>query len=166
MTDYSTPLFYIVAAVVLIPAVLVVTFRNLIYSAAAMILCFIGVAAVFVTLNAELLAISQVLIYVGAISILIMFAIMLTRQRSGEIRLFFHRQAWPALPAALALAVTMAVVLSRASFSTAPGPQNPGTSDLSNLLFDQYAFPFELVSLVLLVAIVGAILLARRERRR
>jgi NADH-quinone oxidoreductase subunit J len=166
VTDYSTPLFYIVAAVVLIPAVLMVTFRNLIYSAAAMILCFIGVAMVFVTLNAELLAISQVLIYVGAISILIMFAIMLTRQRSGEIRLFFHRQAWLALPAALALAVTMAVVLSRASFSTTPGPRNPGTSDLSNLLFDQYAFPFELVSLVLLVAIVGAILLARRERRR
>ena len=166
MTDYSTPLFYIVAAVVLIPAVLVVACRNLIYSAVAMILSFIGVAAVFVTLNAELLAISQVLIYVGAISILILFAIMLTRQRSGDIKLFFHRQAWLALPAALALAVTMAVVLTRASFNSTPGPQNPGTAGLSKLLFNQYVFPFELVSLVLLVAIVGAVLLAKRERRR
>ena len=164
MTDFSTPVFYIVAALVIIPAVLVVTFRNLIYSAVAMIACFTGVAAVFVTLNAELLAAAQVLIYVGAISILILFAIMLTRQRGGDINLFFHRQAWMALPAAAALAVVLAVVLGSADYNSAGSSQNPGTADLSSLLFNQYAFPFELVSLVLLVAIIGAVLLAKKEK--
>ncbi len=166
MNGFSTPLFYIVAAVVIIPAVLMVSFRNLIYSAIAMIASFTGVAIVFITLNAELLAAAQLLIYVGAISILILFAIMLTKQRSGELRLFFHRQAWVALPAAVILAAVLGVVLGRGKYNYAPKPQNPTTAQLSRLLFNQYALPFELVSLVLLVAIAGAVLLAKREKRR
>lgn len=166
MTDFSTPVFYIVAGIVMVSAVLVVSFRNLIYSAIAMIVCFTGVAATFITLNAELLAAAQILIYVGAISILILFAIMLTRQRTGDINLFFHRQAWMALPAAAILAVVLAVVLGTSTYNSATEAQNPGTTDLSNLLFNEYAFPFELVSLVLLVAVVGAVLLAKREKNR
>ncbi len=162
---FSTPIFYLVSALVIIPAVLMVAMRNLIYSAIAMIACFIGVAAVFVTLNAELLAASQLLIYVGAISILILFAIMLTRRRSGAICLFFHRQSWAALPAGAALAVVLGIVLGSARFSAGSAPKNPSTANLASLLFNQYAFPFELASLVLLVAIVGAVLLAMRERR-
>ncbi len=163
--QFSTPVFYIVAALVIIPAVLMVMFRNLIYSAIAMIACFIGVAAVFVTLNAELLAASQLLIYVGAISILILFAIMLTRSRSGAVNLFFHRQAWMALPAAAALAVVLGAVLGTARFSAGDTPKNPATGNLASLLFNQYAFPFELASLVLLAAIIGTVLLAKKESR-
>ncbi len=163
--QFSTPVFYIVAALVIIPAVLMVSLKNLIYSAMAMIACFSGVAAVFVTLNAELLAASQLLIYVGAISILILFAIMLTRRRSGAVGIFFHRQSWAALPAAAALAVVLGLVLGSARFNAGSSPKNPATANLSRLLFNQYAFPFELASLVLLAAIVGAVLLARRERR-
>ena len=166
MNEFSNIAFYPVAAGVLAAAVLVVAFKNLIYSALAMIGCFAGVAALFVLLHAELLASAQILLYVGAISILILFAIMLTRNRGGEVTLFFHKQAWAAIPAVVILAGIMITVIGTARYNAADTAKNPGTSGLATLLFKQYAFPFELVSLVLLVAIVGAILLAKKERQR
>lgn len=166
MTEFSSLVFYPVAALVLVSAVLVVAFKNLIYSAIAMIACFAGVAAVYVILHAEILASAQILIYVGAISILILFAIMLTHHRGGRMQLFFHQQAWLAVPVAVLMALVLAAVLATAHYEAATESQNPTTDKLSSMLFNQYAFPFELVSLVLLVAIVGAILLARKEKQR
>ncbi len=164
MNEFSSAAFYPVAVMVLAAAVLVVSFKNLIYSALAMIACFAGVAALFVLLHAELLASAQILLYVGAISILILFAIMLTRNRGGEVKLFFHQQAWMAIPVVAIVGLILIIVIGSAHYNAADTAQNPGTKDLASMLFNQYAFPFELVSLVLLVAIVGAILLAKKEK--
>lgn len=165
MTDFSPTAFYILSFLVVAFAIGVVAFKNLIHSALSMVLCFIAVAGVYVLLHAELIAAAQVLIYVGAISILIIFAIMLTRHRTGDLRLFFSRQAWGAIVITIAGLIIFTAVLGTASYSSLEAAQNPADEELSELIFRSYAFPFELVSLVLLVAIIGAVLLAKREKQ-
>jgi len=162
--DFQPIAFSVIAAWVLVTAVAMVTLRNIVHSAVAMVLCFMGVAAVYALLHAELLAIVQILVYVGAISVVILFAIMLTEAQRGPVAMFFNRQSIFALP----LVVGVAAVVSAALISAqTPGAGskafNPGVWQISKLLFSQCVFPFELVSLVLLAAMIGAILLARRE---
>jgi NADH-quinone oxidoreductase subunit J len=162
--DFHPIAFVVIAAWVLVCGVGVVAARNIVHSAVSMVLCFLGVAAVYALLHAELVAIIQILIYVGAISVVILFAIMLTEATKGEFSLFFNRQSIFAAPVAVATAVVIVIVLVS---SKMPGVSskalNPSFSDLSKLLFNQYVLPFEFVSLVLLAAMVGAILLARKE---
>jgi NADH-quinone oxidoreductase subunit J len=162
--DFHPVFFFILAVWILAAGIGVVAFRTIVHSAVSMVVCFLGVAFAFALLHAELLAIIQILIYVGAISVVIIFAIMLTQQQRGGLRLFFNRQAAWALPLAVAVAVLLAVPLI-SSDVLPPGStaHNPGVHQLSALLFNRYVFPFELVSLVLLAAMVGAIVLARRE---
>ena len=164
--EFSPILFYIVSALTLAFAVGMILFRELIYSAISMVACFMGVAGIYVLLNAELVAAAQVLIYVGAISILVIFAIMLTRHRKGDIWLFFHRQTLLALPIAIAGGIALIAILATANYSSTDVGHNPSEETIAQLLFNEYAFPFEMVSLVLLVAMVGAILLAKKEKRR
>jgi NADH-quinone oxidoreductase subunit J len=162
--DFHPVFFVIVAAWILVAGIGVVAFRNIVHSAVSMIFCFLGVAFAFALLNSELLAIIQILIYVGAISVVIIFAVMLTQQQTGGVRLFFNRQGAFALPATVAVAVLLAVFFISSDYlpksSTA---HNPNVHALSSLLFNRYVFPFELISLVLLAAMVGAIVLARKE---
>src|SRR5665811_2318832 len=123
MPEFNQFAFIIIAFVIIASALCVVLFKNLIYSALSMIGCFLGVAGLFVMLHAELVAAAQVLIYVGAISVLIIFAIMLTSQQTNDIRLFFHKQAWVAAPICIVAAVATTVVMSTAGYNaTAEAP--------------------------------------------
>jgi NADH-quinone oxidoreductase subunit J len=162
--DFHPVYFSILAVWILAAGIGVVAFRNIVHSAVSMVVCFLGVAFAFALLHSELLAIIQILIYVGAISVVIIFAIMLTQQQRGGLRLFFNRQAAWALPLAVAVAVVLAVLLiSSDVLPQGSVAHNPGVRQFSALLFNRYVFPFELVSLVLLAAMIGAIVLARRE---
>jgi len=163
MPQFSQIAFLIIGSIIIISALFVVLFKELIYSALSMVGCFLGVAGLFIMLHAELVAAAQVLIYVGAISVLIIFAIMLTSHRTGDFRLFFHKQAWVAAPICAVAAVALIVVMSTADYNATAEAQNPGDEQIASLLFNEYAFPFELVSLALLVAMVGAVLLAKKE---
>lgn len=165
MTDFPAAAFYIIAALVLVSGAGVVLFKNLIYSAVSMMACFVFVAAIFILLNAELIAAAQVLIYVGAISVLILFTIMLTKEKGGSVSLFFHRQAWVAAPVVALAAAFLGWGLVTASYDASETAANPDTAGLAEMLFNDYALPFEVVSLVLLVAIVGAVLLAKKEKK-
>lgn len=165
MSEFSPIAFYPLAGLVLFAGIGVVACRNLIYSAVSMIVCYLAVAGIFVLLNAEFIAIAQVLIYVGAISVLILFVIMLIREKEGDRGLFFHRQAWLAVPVVLVAAIMLALGLGTAWYNSTEAARNPSTEELAKILFNDYALPFELVSLVLLVAIVGAVLLAKKERK-
>jgi NADH-quinone oxidoreductase subunit J len=108
--DFHPVVFAIVAAWVLACGIGVVTFRNIVHSAMSMVLCFLGVAAVYVLLNAGLLAVIQILVYVGAISVVVLFAIMLTEQRHAARGFFFNRQSVFALPLTVAAADRKSVV--------------------------------------------------------
>ena len=163
--DFHPIAFIVIAVWVLVCGIGVVTFRNIVHSAISMVACFLGVAGVYVLLNAGLLAIIQLLLYVGAISVVVLFAIMMTER--PEVRpfgLYFNRQSIIALPLAVAAAVLLTVVLV-----TSAMPPNGSTSHnvtlarIASGLFNAYLFPFELVSFVLLAAMVGAIVMARKE---
>jgi NADH-quinone oxidoreductase subunit J len=163
--DFHPWFFVVVAAWILVCGLGVVLFKRIMYSAVSMVFCFLGVAFAYALLNAPLVAIIQILVYVGAISIVIIFAIMLTEVQTGGYELFFNRQTLIAAVAALVGAALLAVV----SLSADIGPigdksLTPGLRTLSKLLFDRYVFPFELVSLVLVAAMIGAIVLATREK--
>jgi NADH-quinone oxidoreductase subunit J len=165
--DFHPVLFVIVAAWILICGLGVVAFKKIMYSAVSMVFCFLGVAFAYALLHSELLAVVQILVYVGAISVVIIFAIMLTEVQEGSFSLFFNRQGVFAAPLAVAVAAALAAALiSGHSGAVSTTALNPGVQQLSALLFNRYVFPFELVSLVLLAAMIGAIVLARREEER
>jgi NADH-quinone oxidoreductase subunit J len=162
--DFHPVLFVIVAVWVLVCGIGVVAFRNIVHSAMAMVSCFLGVAAVFVLLNAGLLAIIQILVYVGAISVVVLFAIMLTEQHHAKLGFFFNRQAVFALPLTVAAAVVITVILVTSKMPlNGSQSHNVSLAGIASGLFNQYVFPFELVSFVLLAAMIGAIVLARKE---
>ena len=162
--DFHATFFAIIAAWILVCGLGVVLFRKIIYSAVSMVFCFLGVAGAYALLNAELVAIIQILVYVGAISVVVLFAIMLTESQGTEYKLFFNRQTVLAAPLAVATAVVLTVLLVSSEIAdVGEKSQNLGLRQLSEMLFNRYVFPFELVSLVLLAAMIGAIVLARGE---
>ena len=136
--------------------------RNIIHSAVAMMVCFGSLAGMYALLGAPILAAAQVLIYLGAISVLILFAIMLTQAGDATLPAPYHRQ----LPVAIvvALGILGLVIWSVAQTDWARAGELVATSveGMATALFTTYALPFEIISLLLLVAIIGAIYLARR----
>jgi NADH:ubiquinone oxidoreductase subunit 6 (subunit J) len=140
----------------------VVTLRNIIHSAVAMMICFGSLAGMYLLLGAGIVAAAQVLIYLGAISVLILFAIMLTQAGDANLPAPFHRQVW--LAAFVSLVVIGLVVWAATITDWGAGVEATAI-DLQAIavsLFTAYALPFEIVSLLLLAAIIGAIFLARR----
>ena len=162
--DFHPIAFIVVALWVLVCGLGVVLFRNIVHSAVSMVLCFLGVAAVYVLLNAGLLAVIQILLYVGAISVVVLFAIMLTDQRHAGLGFFFNRQSVVALPLAVAVAVVVTVILVTSRMPLNGSHSfNVSLNGIASGLFSRYVFPFELVSLVLLATMIGAIVLSRKE---
>ncbi len=161
--SYEEVIFYFVAALTVLGGLGVVLARNVVHSALFLIVALMAVAAVFILLSAEFLAIVQVLIYGGAVTILILFAMMLTRVRDMPGALDGPQRPFAALAAAAFLAISILAVVS----AEWPGETEEITviafSDLGDKLFRNWAAPFEVASLVLLVALIGAIILARGE---
>jgi NADH:ubiquinone oxidoreductase subunit 6 (subunit J) len=158
-------IFLIAAAVTLAAGVVVVTARNLVHAALALIVTFFGVAVLFVLLQAGFLAAVQVVLYIGAIAILIIFAIMLTRRVMQDTGPQVNRQWWLAGVIGLALFVALWLVLGQAFAGTpAAEPTIPGDSlqrlGLSLVDPGQYMLPFEVASVLLLIALVGSIVIA------
>ena len=154
-------LFTIVAIFTLGGAVGVVATRNVVHAALFLLLSLLGAAGAYLLLFAEFLALVQVLIYGGAVTIVVLFAVMLTR--SSEYPRITDNRQWPL---GLVTATVLAVVLG-AAFWLAPEvvaePQAPAFTELGASLFTKWALPFEIASLVLLVALIGAIIIARTQ---
>jgi NADH:ubiquinone oxidoreductase subunit 6 (subunit J) len=141
--------------------VAVVTLRNVIHSAIAMMVCFGSLAGLYALLGAPIVAAAQVLIYIGAISVLILFAIMLTQAGDANLPAPFHPQVWFALLVALGVVALVGwAVLQTDWGGVAATALDMG--QLAERLFTEFGLPFELVGFLLLAAIIGAIFLARR----
>ena len=139
--------------------------RNIIYSAWALLFAFMGVAGLYVFLGADFPAVAQVLIYVGGILVLILFAIMLTKQIGGDPRL---TNAHLGLPVGAALAVvtvgTLSYMAVMAPWALTEKPSyEPVSAALGTAFLTDYLLPFEVASVVLLAALVGAVIIARKE---
>jgi NADH-quinone oxidoreductase subunit J len=144
-------------------AVMTVTSKNLVHAALFLAATLAGIGGVFLVLHADFLALVQLLVYVGAIAVLFLFGLMLTRAPIG-------REALDSQNRGLGLAVALSMfgllaALVVGAFGDAPRPalSGPAIADLGLAIFTSWVFPFELLSMLLLAALVGAILLARRE---
>jgi NADH-quinone oxidoreductase subunit J len=157
--------FYVFALITVVSAFIVVFSRNIVYSAFSLLFTFFGVAGLYVLLNADFLAVTQLLIYVGGILILLLFGVMLTtkvidvRMRTGVL------QTIPAVILVAGLAGVLCGVFYVSDWKRAPLPELKSTAPrLGEMLMTTYLLPFEVASIVLLVALVGAAMIARREK--
>jgi len=157
-------IFYLLAAFTVWAAGVVVLGRNIVRAAVALIFSFCGMAALYILLDAEFLAAVQVLIYVGGITILLLFAIMLTSRISARTaRVVNDQMVLSGIAAIGLLGGLIYAVVSGIAASSGP-PRLPETTPfLGRALLTTYVLPFEVVSVLLLAAMVGAIVLARRE---
>ncbi len=165
-------IFLLLSALILGSALAVVMVKNLIHSALWLIASFFGVGALYLLMEAEFIAVVQVLVYVGAISILILFAIMLTRHVTGEGIRQLYRRWWVALLVAAAL-FGLLIVPTVSNYEwrvTAPQTDQPvsiaAAVEIGKAFMGEYLLPFELASVLLLVALIGAIVIAFEERSR
>jgi NADH-quinone oxidoreductase subunit J len=156
-------IFYVLAAFTVWAAAVVVLGKNIVRAAVALIFSFCGVAALYVLLEADFLAAVQVLIYVGGITILLLFAIMLTSRIAGGVRVV-NDQAILSGIAGVGLLVGLVYAMVRGIPALSGPPHLPETTPfLGKALLTTYALPFEAVSILLLAAMVGAIILARKD---
>jgi NADH-quinone oxidoreductase subunit J len=161
--------FFLISLFVIACGVLLLSLRKVIYMAIAIGGVFIGVAAVYLMLEAEFLAFIQVLLYAGAITIMLLFAIMLTKHDEVEApaKITAH-PVWAAIGAAALGGIVLYVVKFAGIIWPKPSVESPWQGEnnvklVGEALFNQYVIPFELVSVVLIVALVGAITLAKKE---
>ncbi|MBI3522249.1 MAG: NADH-quinone oxidoreductase subunit J [Chloroflexi bacterium] len=164
MFDLIEPIVFAILAVGIVGAAAAVVLIDRITSAALlMAFTFLCVAGMFLLLGAEAVALFQVLIYVGAITVLILYGVMFTPQRHRAYALFFQKQT-PLAGVVVAL-IALPVLVFSFSFKDAPDLQPRGGDliPLATSLFGDYAFPFEVASVLLLAAMVGAIVLVRRD---
>ncbi|HEY5039255.1 MAG TPA: NADH-quinone oxidoreductase subunit J [bacterium] len=163
-------LFYTLAAVLLGTGLLVITRTNPIASALALVAAFAALAALYALLSASFIAIIQVLVYAGGIIVLMVFVIMLLNLHVDDLKLMKPRGFWVALALVGVLGVTLGPVFLTLTcncvgvLKTTVLPEGFGTiQSVGEKLFSDYMFPFEMLSLLLLTAIVGALVLSKRK---
>ncbi len=157
----SAYVFWPIAFLIIACAIGVVHSKNIIHSALAMILTFIGIAVVFILLEADFLALTQILVYAGAISILIVFAIMLTRKSDMKNSNPFNKLRWTGLVFCLGFfaIITRLILVSKFTYKNLSIENT--ISAIADGFFGNYMIPFEVSALLLLIALVGAIILAK-----
>ncbi|MCU1280366.1 MAG: NADH-ubiquinone/plastoquinone oxidoreductase chain 6 [bacterium] len=157
--------FYLLAAVVVVSAAGVALARNILYSAFALMGTLAGVAGLYLYMGADFLGVAQLIIYIGGILVLILFAVLLTN-RIGEVRISNASAGILAgAPPAIALMALCVRVAVRTPWPTTEAVPAPVTARLGEAFLQELLLPFELLSLVLLMALVGAMVIARRAAK-
>lgn len=169
--------FLYFAGVIVVTSILVVALRNPVYSALSLLIMFFHVAGLYVTLHAEFLAAVQIIVYAGAILVLYLFVVMLLNVKRDER---YHVQAPAAAFLGLVLLTEVVLLVSQRTYQPTGGsdagqadrvlapqaavPAVGNTETIGEVLYSTYLFPFEIASLILLVAMIGAIILAKKTR--
>lgn len=167
MTGPADLVFYLMAALTVGSAILVATLPNIIYSAVALLFTFGGVAGLYVFASADFLAATQILVYVGGILVLIMFAVFLSNRISTVKISNPVRFRLPAAAVCLGLFGVLSFTAVSTEFPVRPDLSwQPTTAEIGELLMTRYLLPFEVASVLLLAALIGAALLSRPEERR
>lgn len=167
--EFKTVLFYLFAAVMLFAALRVITARNPVHAVLFLVLAFFNMSGLWLLLQAEFLAIALIMVYVGAVMVLFLFVVMMLDINIERMR----RGFWSNLPlgatVGLLMVGEMATVLTGRYFSLDNLPEHPAnysnTKALARELFTDYVYPFELASVILLVAIIAAVMLTLRRRK-
>lgn len=171
MTPVATPFFfYFLSALALIGGVLVITRRNPVHSALALILTLLALAGIYLMLYAPFVAGVQIILYAGGIMVLFLFVIMLVNIGRAEKERQFNKQWIVSFLAALGLGILFVVIFTKSPLLRQIAQKAPvqlaeasNTQDVGNWLYGQYMLSFEIASLLLLVAIVGAVVMAKKR---
>ena len=165
---FETAIFYAFAAVLLVSGLAVITARNPVHGALALVLAFFTASAIWLLLRAEFLAIALVVVYVGAVMVLFLFVVMMLDINLERVREGFWRNLPLALVVGVIMVLEMFAVLSRGIWGIkvkeVPASYS-NTKELGRVLYTQYAFAFEIAAVILLVAIIAAIALTLRRRK-
>ncbi len=172
MMDFQTAVFYFLSTILVLASLRVITARNPVHAALYLVLAFFTAGGVWMLLRAEFLAIALVLVYVGAVMVLFLFVVMMLDINIERLREGFWANLVPGLIVAGLMLAEMVAVLGARYFSAtgSPAPEAPGvgysnTKELGRLIYTEYVYPFELASVILLVAIIAAIALTMRKRK-
>ena len=170
--NFQTFIFYFFSAILLFAGLRVVTARNPVHAALYLVLAFFTAAGLWMTLEAEFLAITLVLVYVGAVMVLFLFVVMMLDINLDKLKEGFWDYLPLALPVAILLMLEMAVVLGGRFFGldkysapAAKAADYSNTKELGHLLYTEYVYAFEIAAVILLVAMVAAIALTMRKRK-
>jgi NADH-quinone oxidoreductase subunit J len=163
----TTFFFYLLSGLAVLSGVLVITRKNPVHSALALILTLLSVSGLYLMLYAPFVAGVQIILYVGGIMVLFLFVIMLVNIEQSEKEKQFNQQWLPGILAALGLGTLFVVIYvkGKAAFALAPPsmPEADNTQRVGQMLYSNYMFPFEIASLLLLVAIIGAVVMAKKR---
>jgi NADH-quinone oxidoreductase subunit J len=163
----TTFFFYLLSGLAIGSGVLVITRRNPVHSALALILTLLSLSGLYLMLYAPFVAGVQIILYVGGIMVLFLFVIMLVNIELVEKERQFNRQWIAGMAAALALGILFVLIYTRGSTLFAQPivqvPETENTQRVGTLLYSNYMFPFEIASLLLLVAIIGAVVMAKKR---
>jgi len=169
--EFTKFLFYVFAAILLFAAVRVITVRNPVHATLFLVLAFFNSAALWMLLEAEFLAITLVLVYVGAVMVLFLFVVMMLDINVAPLREGFARYLPTGITVASLIVIEMGLVVGSEFFDPdhypmpAPHPADySNTEALGRLLYTEYVYPFEIAAVILLVAIIAAITLTMRRR--
>ncbi len=168
MTEFTLYdiIFYLFAAITLISGLVVITSRNIIYSAFSLLFTFFGVAGIYVLLGADFVAIVQLVVYVGGILILMLFGVMITQKAFSVDMKTSGTQIVPAIIGSALLAAALVSLAIHSQWSKLDNITEPVSSipQIGKLLINEYLIIFELLAVLLLIALVGAATIARRSR--
>jgi NADH-quinone oxidoreductase subunit J len=168
--DLKTIIFYVLAALMIFAALRVITARNPVHAVLYLVLAFFNAGGLWLTLQAEFLAIALIMVYVGAVMVLFLFVVMMLDIDIKRLRQGFWRNMPLAVTLGALMVGEMILMLSTKYFDTVVYPDRVMPADYSNtkelgrLLFTDYVYPFELASIILLVAIIAAVVLTLRHR--
>ena len=156
--------FGVLAAAMGLSALRMATTKNLVHAALYLVIVLAGAAGLYILLAAEFVAITQVLVYIGAIVVLMLFGLFLTRAPIGKGQDLDNDQRWLAAIVSVLLLGVLIAVLQKAFKGQHVAPQAIGrTADIGTAIFRDYVIPFEVASVLLLAALVGAVVIARRD---
>ena len=160
-----SPTFIILAILTITAAVAAMTLRNLVHCALAVAVTFIGLAATYLNLNAAFVGFAQILVYVGAVAILIVFAVLLTRGGEPSTDFVFSKSWFAGLTVAIAVFGLLAWAISKSFLNTSEVPSAPEASakQIGDALMTKFVLPLEVVGLLLTAAMIGAVIIAMRD---
>lgn len=161
--------FVIIGGLTVISALAAMSLRNLVHCALCLTITFAGLAALYLKLNAQFVGLAQILVYVGAVAILIVFAILLTRSDDQSKRAAILSPAWwVGLAVAIAAFCVLAAAISSSALSHTRATSRPlvTVEHIGSKLMREYVLPLEVIGLLLTAALIGAVIIAMQERRR
>jgi len=159
--------FFIFSAVAIIAAIAVVSLRNPVHSVISLMVCFLQMAAIFILLHSPFIAVIQVFVYVGAVLVLFLFVIMLLDIRQAQMERIIQGHRFWMIGILGVMAIEMIVLITGSAFKVltpvSTEPVKKSVHEIGKIMFNNYILPFEVVSFILLVALLGAIVLGRKE---